>query len=414
MIKKLRRRFIRIAVVALTIAMVLVVGTVNLANWVSVRSELDDTIGFILENEYPTLRADVKDRQMGKNKHARNLVSESSWFSVYFDESGSQRMMDLENMTDADIQLASALAEQAISRGAASAFLQEYRYRIIVLPNGGKTVLFLNCETKLAAVRTLAYLSAAACLAGILLAWFFVTLASRKAVEPTIRNMEQQKQFITNASHELKTPLTVISTSMELLQMELPDNQWVRSTQKQTAQMRHLVDELVYLSRLEEENAPLTMEKLNLASLLLQTAEPFLAMAEYQGREMQLDIEDPLMMTGDRASIQRLISTLCDNAVKYAAGDSPICISAKSEGRGITLTVSNEVEQPLTREQCAQLFNRFYRMDASRSKERQNGFGIGLAIAAAVMEKHGGSISAAMHGEKQLAFTCLFPRNAWK
>lgn len=414
MIKKLQRRFIRIAVVALTIAMVLVVGVVNLANWVSVRSELEDTIGFILQNEYPALQEDMKDRPMGKNKHARNLVSESSWFSVYFDEAGNQRMMDLESMTDPDAQLASALAQQAMSRGAGSAFLQEYLYRIVAQPGGGKTVLFLNCETKLAAVRTLAYLSGAACLAGILLAWLLVTLASRKAVEPTIRNMEQQKQFITNASHELKTPLTVISTSMELLQMELPDNPWVRSTQKQTAQMRHLVDELVYLSRLEEENAPLTMERLNLASLLSDSVEPFLAMAEYQGREMQLNAEAPLTMTGDRASVQRLISILCDNAVKYAAGDGPICVSAKAEGRGITLAVSNEVEQPLTREQCIQLFNRFYRTDASRSKEKQSGFGIGLAIAAAVMDKHGGSISAAMSGEKRLTITCLFPRSGGK
>ena len=259
-------------------------------------------------------------------------------------------------------------------------------------------------------MRTLGLISLAACLGGILLAWLFVSLASRRAIAPMIRNMEQQKQFITNASHELKTPLTVISTNMELLQMETANNQWVRSTQKQTALMRHLVDELVYLSRLEEENAPLHMENLDFSALIADTAEPFVAMAEYQGREMLLDLAPALQITGDRPSIQRLISTLCDNAVKYAAGEGPIKIQARAEGRHAALTVSNKVAAPLTREQCRQLFHRFYRADASRSKEKQSGFGIGLAIAAAIAEKHGGAMDAEMGEDQRLIFTCLLPR----
>ena len=263
-------------------------------------------------------------------------------------------------------------------------------------------------------MRTLAWISLAACLGGISLAFVIVTLASKKAVEPTIRSMEQQKQFITNASHELKTPLTVISANMDLLQMETPENQWVRSTQKQAAQMRHLVDELVYLSRMEEENAPLTMELLDMNVLLADTAAPFIDMAEFQGREFQLRMEKELRVMGDLASIQRLISTLCDNAVKYASGEGPIRIDALSEGRFLALNVSNEVEQPLTKEQCSQLFDRFYRADASRSKEKQNGFGIGLAIAAAIVQKHGGSISAAMTDENRLTFFVSLPKASVK
>ena len=119
--------------------------------------------------------------------------------------------------------------------------------------------------------------------AAYLLALLLVSLSSRRAVQPTIRNMEQQKQFITNAGHELKTPLTVISTNMELLNMELPDNPWVHSTQKQTAVLRRLVDELVYLSRMEEENPAMAMESLSLGELLEETAGPFTAMAEFGG-----------------------------------------------------------------------------------------------------------------------------------
>ena len=409
MIKKLQRRFIRIALFALTVAMVLVVGIVNAANWFSVRGELTETLAFLSENSTMS-REDMGGRMAGRNKHARNLVSESRWFSASLDKNGTLLDINLANIPDLDEQTASMLVTQAVSQSSTrSAFLQDYLYTIKDNSRGGQTVLFLNCETKLTAVRALALISALACLGGILLAWLFVTLASRKAIEPTIRNMEQQKQFITNASHELKTPLTVISTNMELLQMEQPDSPWVKSTQRQTAQMRHLVDELVYLSRMEEENAPLVMETIPAAPLLRETAEPFSAMAEYQGKTMTVEADEGLTVRGDRASIQRLLSTLLDNAVKYASPAGSIQVGARGEGRHVLLTVANEVPQPLTEEQCRQLFDRFYRADPSRNKEKQTGFGIGLAIAAAIVEKHGGSISAAMEGSR-LVFSCKLPK----
>ena len=409
MIRKLQRRFIRIALVALTVAMVLVVGIVNAANWFSVRGELTQTLSFLAEFG-PMNREDVRGPMEGRSRHARNLVGESRWFSVTWDGEGGLRDVNLANMPDLDRQTALELAEKAVSQGSRDPFfLQDHLATVRENPWGGQTALLLSCETRLAAVRTLGLISALACLGGILLAWLLVTLASRKAIEPTIRNMEQQKQFITNAGHELKTPLTVISTNMELLQMEQPGSQWVKSTQRQTAQMRHLVDELVYLSRMEEENAPLVMETIALDGLLEETAEPFAAMAEYQGKTLTAEAEKGLTVRGDRASIQRLLSTLLDNAVKYVSDEGGIRAEARGEGRHVLLTVSNDVSRPLTDEQCRRLFDRFYRADASRNKEKQGGFGIGLAIAAAIVEKHGGSIGAAMDGGR-LVFTCRLPK----
>ncbi len=409
MIKKLQRRFIRIAMVALAVAMVLVVLVVNAANWISVRKELMDTLSFLPDSGSPWDREELLGRMAGKNQHARNLLNESKWFSVSFDANGKQRFLNLMNMADPDEETALALAAQALQKGGDSGFLQDHLYQIRPGVHGESTVVLLDCETKLTAVRNLALISALACLGGIALALLLVVLASRKAIQPTIRTMEQQKQFITNASHVQKTPPTVISTNMDLLQMEQPDSQWVKSTQKQTAQMRHLVDELVYLSRMEEENAPLAMEAFSLAQLLEETAEPFIAMAEYQGKTMAVDAQGDLALRGDRASIQRLLSTLLDNAVKYAPAEGGILVRARAEGRHLLLTVANDVARPLTQEQCRQLFDRFYRADPSRNKGKQSGFGIGLAIAAAIVEKHGGSISAAMEGGR-LVFSCRLPK----
>ena len=437
MIKQLQERFIRIAVISLTAAMVLVVGIVNIANWISVRSELSDTLSLLAESDAVPLPGFGIDREPSsgtekqatqadqpaqaeqtarpdgpgrfiRSRHVRNMVSESSWFSGILKEDGEVNRVLTERMDNLSADDATELIREAAAQGRTDGMIRDYMYRIREMKNGSREVVVLNCETRLTALRTVMLISAIACAGGILLAWLLVTLASRKAVEPTLRNMEQQKQFITNASHELKTPLTVISTNMELLEMENEGNPWVRSTQNQAAAMRRLVDELVYLSRMEEEHPTLEFEPLDPGKLLEETAEPFAVMAEYNGLEMEVAAEKGLRMKGDKASVQRLMSTLCDNAVKYAA-EGPIRAEIRAEGKNIALRVSNPVEEPLTRQQCEQLFNRFYRVDPSRNKEKQGGFGIGLAIAAAIAEKHGGSIAAAMEGSR-LAITCLLPK----
>ena len=436
MIKQLKRRFIRITVLTLAIAMVLVVAIVNVTNLISVRRELADTLELIADNAMPDMPMDgnpppddadgekgysrhsdenlsgpgyLRNRLGDRSRHTRNMVLESSWFSAICDENGNVHTLDLAGMADTDEEAARSVAEQAFDSGKDSGYIGDYLFLMQDGRGSEKRAFILNCETRLSSVRTLALISGIACLGGILLALLLVSLASRRAVQPTIRNMEQQKQFITNASHELKTPLTVISTNMELVNMETPDNPWVRSTQKQVSAMKHLVDELVYLSRMEEEHPAMTMERVRLDTLLEETAEPFAAMAEYNGREMTVRADADLTVTGDRPSLQRLISTLCDNAAKYTPEGGTILAESAADGRSAVLRVSNTVETPLTKEQCAQLFNRFYRADPSRNKEKQGGFGIGLSIAAAIAEKHGGSIRAAMEGDR-LVLTCTLPR----
>ena len=160
---------------------------------------------------------------------------------------------------------------------------------------------------------------------------------------------------------------------------------------------------------MEEEHPALEMDSVSIGALLEETAEPFTAMAEFNGKEMSVRADRSLKVTGDRASLQRLISTLCDNAVKYVPEGGSILAEAFQDGKNAVLRVSNTVETPLTKEQCDQMFLRFYRADPSRSKEKQSGFGIGLSIAAAIAEKHGGTIRAAMEGN-QLVLTCSLPR----
>ena len=216
-----------------------------------------------------------------------------------------------------------------------------------------------------------------------------------------------QKQFITDAGHELKTPLTVISANMDVLALETGRNEWVDSTKKQVSDMRALVDEMIYLSRLNEEEAKLERREIDMSALVRDAAEPFQAMAEYKGKSLCVEAGDGVRMTGDEGALRRLVSILCDNAVKYAPEGDGIMLELKKAGRGaVELRCENAVSEPMDDETLRHLFDRFYRADASRSREN-GGYGIGLSIARAVAERHGGSMTARRTRDGRIAFTAL-------
>ena len=223
-------------------------------------------------------------------------------------------------------------------------------------------------------------------------------------------NIEQQKRFITDAGHELKTPLTVISANMDVLSMDIGENEWVHGTQKQVANMRKLVNELVYLSRMDEADSRLEKRTVNLSDIVRDIAEPFEGMAEFNGKNLILDIENDLTINGDEAALRRLVSTLCDHAVKHAPDDTDIMITLSRSGKNIIFATENAMKEPLSEDALNHLFDRFYRGDESRSKEETGGFGIGLSIARAITEKHGGNIKAKITENGSLQITCVLPQ----
>ena len=406
MIRSIRRRFIRIALAVLALAMILVVVIINAANWVNVRAELLETMSALNEN------GDPFGGRGGKTRHMRNVLDESRYFVVNLNADGGYRLRDSSRMSEIDEDEIDRVVERVRRSGRESGFFEDYLYTLVER-RGVMTAVFLNCETKMNRVRRLALISAAACVGCILLAWALVALFSRRAIKPLVDNAVMQKQFITDAGHELKTPLTVISANMDVLALETGESEWIRSTQKQVANMRGLVNEMIYLSRLDEEDAKLKREALDLSKLVRETAEPFVGMAEFAGKSLALEVEDGIRLTGDAAALQRLVSILCDNAVKYAPDGDAIRVRLKRGKRGIALAVENGLRQPLSQDQLAHLFDRFYRTDESRNRE-SGGYGIGLSVAKAIAEKHGGAIQAQQAEDgKRIRFICrLRPRQA--
>ena len=401
----IRRKFIRIALLVLALAMVLVAVTINAANWVGVRAELTETLDALVQaGERPGGLGPRGRRSRG----LQNRISESRYFSVTLDEAGNVRMNGNTRQSEYSGEELREIARRALAGGRAGGFFEKWLFRVEGTEDGLRSVVFLNCETRLAAVRALALISAAACLGAILLAWLLVSLFSSRAIRPMLENAVQQKQFITDAGHELKTPLTVISANMDVLALETGENEWIRSTQKQVANLRGLVGELIYLSRLDEEGYALARNDVNLAAVLREEAEPFAGMAEFAGKRLEISAEADLTLKGDEAALRRLISVLLDNAVKYAPEGDAIAVSLRSNGRKAALAVENGLTAPMEEDALKHLFDRFYRVDASRSKE-SGGYGIGLSVARAVAEKHGGSIRARLTDAGRLRIAAVLP-----
>ena len=206
------------------------------------------------------------------------------------------------------------------------------------------------------------------------------------------------KRRITDASHELKTPITVISTCLRVLEMETGKQKWIDKAQAQTEKLTALVNALVTLSRMDEGVSPLKMKPFPLSEAVADTAEPFRNLAQSKGHDLVLDIAPELTYKGDEYAIRQLVSILLNNAVKYARAGSAITLTLEKTRRGITLRCRNGSD-PIPEDTLAKLFDLFYRADPARNAAT-GGFGIGLSIARSIAEAHKGSICARMVGEE--------------
>ena len=281
------------------------------------------------------------------------------FFAVECDADGQVQAVDQDFIASVTQQTAEEYTAAVLEKGKTRGFYQGYRYAVDRQADG-ITLLFLNAEREVHSLVTLLLttgLIAAACLLAVLV---LVTAFSRRAIAPYLRNLETQKQFITNAGHELKTPLTAIITSADVLSMEQADNEWVQGIRQQAGRMGKLITQLVALSRLDEENPFPDKAVFSLSDAVWETAEPFASMAAARGLTYAQEIADAVQIFGDRTAVQQMVSILLDNAVRYADEHGQIALSLCRRGRKAELIVSNTCRQAEEID-TARLFDRFYR-----------------------------------------------------
>lgn len=402
MIKKLRKEFITISIIAVVSVMVLLCVIVNVANFISVNEKLNNTFEMISSNgeNMPDFSRPDMDRSRDEfdpefKRFDRQFNEETPFstrfFVLTYDESGNLISSDLEKIAAVKQEDVQSYLEIALSSKKTYGFCEGYKYKIEKLDDGSFKAIFLDDNREMSSVKTILVLSVSATVICSALICVLIVLFSKRAVKPAIESNKKQKQFITDASHELKTPITVISTSLSVLEMEVGKQKWIDKAKGQTEKLTELVNSLVTLSKMDEES-PLNVQEFNISNAVLETAESFNDFAEQKGHRINANVEKDVIFTGDEYKIRQLCTILFDNAVKYASDETPIGFSLKKDKKGVVITCENESDS-VDEQELDKLFDRFYRTDKSRNS-KTGGFGIGLSIARSICQAHKGAIKA--------------------
>ena len=413
MIRRLQRNFIAAAMLSLLVVLVTLIGLINGLNLYRTVSETDSTLKMLRETggfsgpDEPPAGTQTPDAPFDRRGFSGEMLFQSRWFSVTLDGSGEAVAFDLKNIATVDEQTAAQMAQKAQARGREKGFLNSYRY-LKTESNGQTQWIFLNCEREFGTFRNFLLVSCLISLGGYLAVFLLMALLSRRIVRPIAQSYEKQKQFITDAGHELKTPITIIRADTDVLEADVKDNEWIADIRAQTTRLASLTDDLIYLSRMEEASTGLMMIDFPLSDVVRETAQSFAAAAKAQDKTLTVSVQPMLTLNGDEKAIRKLVNVLLDNALKYSGEKGEIELSLIRSGKTIKLSVGNTAELSEEKGSMDRLFDRFYRADASRNSET-GGFGLGLSVAKAVTEAHKGRIHAESPDGHSLVVEATFP-----
>lgn len=400
MANKLRRRLILVSMASMLVVLTVIILAINLSNFATVRANADavvDTLamaGGSFDNyrnqtdpnmPLPPNLQNQNELRPNPRPDNRWLDEETPFDTRFFtvDYRSGTPTVDLDDIASIDEQTALQMAEAVRKKGATYGYYNDFRYK-----SQDDMVIFVDCSKQLRTTRqflyTSLYVSAAATLAVFVLVFFL----SKVAVEPIVQAYEKQKQFITEASHELKTPLTIISANNELTELESGETQSTKAIDKQVKRMTQMVKNMVALSRLDETATLQDVHEFSLSDSLTETVDSMQAALASGERTVSTEIQEGIVYKGNEDLVRQLYSILLENAAKYAQSNIHIRLT---KGRAATLSVSNDARD-LPDGNMSQCFERFYRSPAAR--EMAEGNGIGLAIAKQIALLHHAQIGA--------------------
>ncbi len=414
MIKKLRVKFIVMAMAALFLVLAVILGAVHILNYRALIKDADAILSILEENggTFPKLdgrKGDGKmgpDRGLGGGPMSPEMRYETRHFSVQLREDGEVVSADTGKISAIGTQEAIDYAKDIQKSGSLEGFVGVYRYRQQEV-DGGVRINFVDCRRSLSTFREFLVTSCAISALGMAAVLCLIILFSGRAIRPVSESYEKQKRFITDAGHEIKTPLAIIEADAEVLEMETGENEWVTDIKKQAGRMAELTSSLISLSRMEEGGDSMQRIEFPFSDMVEETAQSFQAMAQTQEKSFTCEVAPMLSVCGDEAALRRLVSILLDNALKYSDEKGEISISAQKQGKTVRLMVHNTADF-VDKDSLPHLFERFYRADSSRNSDT-GGYGLGLSIASAIVAAHKGKIAASTKDGKSLQVTVTLP-----
>lgn len=411
MVKQLKRRFVTGIMASALAMLVVVLALVNLLVFINTDSKANEMLNVIKDSDGVINYMTDSDINILDYFDPNNQVENQStytvrFFYVRFSENGDVQTVNTEHLETVNIETAQELARKAIASGKDTAYINS-SFKYIIDRGEGKssTVYFMNMSEELKSANSILRSSFIAGFSVYAVMFVIVVLVSGRAVQPIVENTVRQKQFITDAGHELKTPIAIISANAEVLEMMNGENEWTTSIKHQTERLSALIKNLLVLSKAEEKSKVESFSEVAISDIVSATVASFSAVAYRNGKRLFAEVQPTLTMWGNEKSIAELTHILLDNAVKYAAEGSKIELSLYKKGRQIILQTENVLEKGTT-VNTDRLFDRFYRSDKSRSRET-GGYGIGLSIAKAIADSHKGTLQAESVGNK-IRFTVTF------
>ncbi|MBQ3292527.1 MAG: HAMP domain-containing histidine kinase [Mogibacterium sp.] len=446
MITRLKRRFIILAMTSLTILLTVIVAGMNLINYNSVLTEADEKLEalssnqgrlFIFFDDGLDYRID-EGGMGGRGGHApswmsRDEAEETRFFTVLADSEGNVIGANTDRIFSVDQDAAATYAKEALAKGNTAGFINDMRY-IVDEESYFTRIIFLDCGRTLGAFRRFLYASIIMSLVGLAAVFGVICYFAGRIVKPVWESYEKQKRFITDAGHEIKTPLTIIKANLDVIRMDTEDaleaadadesgsgNEIVRDLTEslgesiddigtQVDRLTTLTNDLVYLSRMEEGGGSLTMTDVPLSEIVAETVDSFEPVAKERGKTILADIIPLLSIRGSTKELEKLVSILMENALKYSPEGDSIGVSLRRENKNVVLEVRNKTLTPVADEDLEHVFERFYRTDKSRNSAA-GGHGIGLSMASAIVSAHGGKISARSGDGSEFIVAAVMPAN---
>lgn len=409
-VKSLRRKFMAITMASLALTLI-VLGVVvyQYYAWASM-SRSDSIIEVLYEND-GSFPPPLEERRKAIGfDFTVNIETEFenryAWAVVNPDD--SILTLDSDHIANKDSSQLYDIIEEILFSGTQRGYYDFYRYRVFSNDDGTRTVYLLDClqreQTKVVLAQGYAVI-AGACL---VLVFLLLLPLSRRVTRMYERNLERQHRFVTDASHELKTPLAIISANTELTEQLTGETQWTRSTKAQVERLNALARNLIEAARSSESLDIEALPVINLSELLMRDIEDFRPLADMAGKRITANVEEDVLIRGEAESIDRMVSVLLDNAIKHGDDGGEIAVVLrKSNRKQATLRAANPAAR-MTEKEVRRMFDRFYRADASRSRST-GGYGIGLSAAKDNVERHGGKLTA-MKENGMLVITATLPR----
>ena len=389
MFKSLRRKFITTAVGSVAVVIAILAIALNFINYYKLEERIDTTLEDASRSQalIKIFAEDGDDLVITKNSSS---TTDYNGFSIAkVDDYGRIIKTYRDDTLIPDQDALQSKVIEALKEGKTSGFIGSYRF-LKAETNVGNLILFLNCQRELDSQHSFEKNSLLISIGVIASVFVLIVLISKRVIAPIQETYIKQKQFITGASHELKTPLAIISSNADVLEMMNGDSKWTQNIHNQVDRLTSLVNSLVVFSRMEEKDT-VERTRFDLTNALESRIEDFNELADFQKKNIVTDIDPDLYYFGEEASIVQLMDILLENAIKYAPEDSGISVSLKKNRKYAILKVSNKAT--VQKGDLSKVFERFYRLDESRNSAIK-GYGIGLSMAQLIAEKHKETIRA--------------------